>query len=171
MTSEAGREGSSRPTDAVFWRQEIGTEIQSNNLRMDARALARTDTDCSDGSGAPRHCDVMYFSAGSNIWQTVPLQSHSQNVPLNTHIVAQYFSQPSSKPGRNVFSLLCTRCGHRMAHRKWKEANQQPGTAGPGNMLWMLLSLFRFRVGHPMSAGCTDLVSDRNCSINLEAAG
>ena len=27
----------------------------------------------------------------------------------------------------------CTACGHRIAHRKWKETKQHPGTAGPGN--------------------------------------
>ena len=32
-------------------------------------------------------------------------------------------------------SLACTVCGHRMAYRKWKQTNVQPGTAGPGNML------------------------------------
>ena len=29
---------------------------------------------------------------------------------------------------------LCTACGHRIAHRKWKENKLHPGTAGPGNM-------------------------------------
>ena len=31
-----------------------------------------------------------------------------------------------------------------MAHRKWKEAKQQPGTAGPGNMLGSCLVSFHF---------------------------
>ena len=48
--------------------------------------------------------------------------------------------------------VYTTACGHRMAHRKWKETKQQPGTAGPSNML---LSFFPFPVGLPMSAGCT----------------
>ena len=44
-----------------------------------------------------------------------------------------------SKAGSQIF---CTACEHRIAHRKWKETKQQPGTAGPGNMLgWCLLSL------------------------------
>ena len=31
-----------------------------------------------------------------------------------------------------------------MAHRKWKEAKQLPGTAGPGNMLGCYLIYFHF---------------------------
>ena len=31
-----------------------------------------------------------------------------------------------------------------MAHRKWKETKQQPGTAGPGNMLGCCLVSFLF---------------------------
>ena len=31
-----------------------------------------------------------------------------------------------------------------MAHRKWKETKQQPGTAGPGNMLGSCLVSFHF---------------------------
>ena len=31
-----------------------------------------------------------------------------------------------------------------MAHRKWKEAKQLPGTAGPGNMLGCCLIYFHF---------------------------
>ena len=31
-----------------------------------------------------------------------------------------------------------------MAHRKWKEIKQQPGTAGPGNMLGCCLLSFHF---------------------------
>ena len=37
-----------------------------------------------------------------------------------------------------------TVCGHRMAYRKWKETNVQPGTAGPGNMLGCSLVSFHF---------------------------
>ena len=38
-----------------------------------------------------------------------------------------------------------TACGHRMAHRKWKENKLQPGTAGPSNMLGCSLISFHFR--------------------------
>ena len=37
-----------------------------------------------------------------------------------------------------------TVCGHRMAHRKWKETKLQPGTADPGNMLSFCLLSFHF---------------------------
>ena len=42
---------------------------------------------------------------------------------------------------------LVTACGHRMAHRKWKETKLQPGTAGPGNMLGCCLFYFHFLLG------------------------
>ena len=38
-----------------------------------------------------------------------------------------------------------TACGHRIAHRKWKETKLQPGTAGPGNMLGCCTISFHFR--------------------------
>ena len=37
-----------------------------------------------------------------------------------------------------------TACGHRMAHRKWKETKHQPGTAGPDNKLGCCLVSFHF---------------------------
>ena len=38
-----------------------------------------------------------------------------------------------------------------MAHRKWKEIKQQPGTVGPGNMLGYCLVSFHFRCDiHPI---------------------
>ena len=37
-----------------------------------------------------------------------------------------------------------TACGHRIAHRKWKETKQHPGKAGPGNMIGCLLGLISF---------------------------
>ena len=38
----------------------------------------------------------------------------------------------------------CTVLVLRMAHRIWKETNQEPGTAGPGNMLGSCLVSFHF---------------------------
>ena len=40
--------------------------------------------------------------------------------------------------------LRIMNCTGRMAHRKWKEAKQLPGTAGPGNMLGCCLISFHF---------------------------
>ena len=37
-----------------------------------------------------------------------------------------------------------TACGHRIAHRKWKETKQDPGTAGPGNRLGCCLIYLHF---------------------------
>ena len=34
-----------------------------------------------------------------------------------------------------------------LPHRKWKEIKQEPGTAGPGNMLGCCLIYFHFRWG------------------------
>ena len=39
---------------------------------------------------------------------------------------------------------VITACGHRLAHRKWKETKLQPGTAGPGNMLGSCLVSLHF---------------------------
>ena len=38
----------------------------------------------------------------------------------------------------------CTVLVIRMAQRKWKDSKQQPGTAGPGNMLGCCLIYFHF---------------------------
>ena len=46
--------------------------------------------------------------------------------------------------------MSCTACGHRIAHRKWKEIKLQPGTGGPGNRVGCCLD----PVGHPVAAGC-----------------
>ena len=45
---------------------------------------------------------------------------------------------------RSHFLCLSTVCGHRIAHRKWKETKQVPDTAGPGNMLGCCLISFHF---------------------------
>ena len=37
-----------------------------------------------------------------------------------------------------------TACGHRIAHRKWKETKLHPGTDGPGNRLGFCLVSFNF---------------------------
>ena len=42
------------------------------------------------------------------------------------------------------FCIFCTGRMGWMAHRKWKEIKQQPGTAGQGNMLGCCLLSFHF---------------------------
>ena len=53
---------------------------------------------------------------------------------------------PSRITGRAsiYYPFTCTLCGHRIAHGKWKETKQQPGTAGPGNVLGRCLVSFHF---------------------------
>ena len=46
--------------------------------------------------------------------------------------------------GSSITFLHTTACGYRIAHRKGKETKQQPGTAGPGNMLGCSLISFHF---------------------------
>ena len=48
------------------------------------------------------------------------------------------------KPWKETYSRPCTACGHRMAHRKWKETDLPPDTDGPGNMLGCCLVSFHF---------------------------
>ena len=49
-----------------------------------------------------------------------------------------------------------------MAHRKWKEIKQQPGTAGPGNMLGCCLLSFHFLwVIHPI---CPVIYARKSCA-------
>ena len=43
-----------------------------------------------------------------------------------------------------MIRVRCTVLVLRMAHRKWKETKEQPGTAGPGNMLSCCLISFHF---------------------------
>ena len=68
---------------------------------------------------------VYHLSPSDGKWPTTPLFCGSQNLWV-------------------VHWNLCTACGHRMAHRKWKETKQQPGTAGPGNILGSCLVSFHF---------------------------
>ena len=50
---------------------------------------------------------------------------------------------PPSPPFEQFVIIITGRMGW-MAHRKWKEIKQQPGTAGPGNMLDCCLLSFHF---------------------------
>ena len=43
-----------------------------------------------------------------------------------------------------IFHKFTTACGHRIAHRKWKETKLQPGIAGLGNRLGSCLVSFHF---------------------------
>ena len=56
----------------------------------------------------------------------------------------EHFDNDSLNLTGMVFSQLCTGRMGWMAHRKWKEAKQLPGTAGPGNMLGCCLTSLHF---------------------------
>ena len=43
-----------------------------------------------------------------------------------------------------IFHKFTTACGHRIAHRKWKETKLQPGITGLGNRLGSCLVSFHF---------------------------
>ena len=60
--------------------------------------------------------------------------------PSCAWLLLTFFPYPVGHPDH----VHCTACRHRMAHRKWKEAKLQPGTAGPGNMLGCSLVSFHF---------------------------
>ena len=49
-----------------------------------------------------------------------------------------------TKPFSEKYATKSTVLVLRMAHRKWEKTKQQPGTAGPGNMLGCCLISFHF---------------------------
>ena len=57
----------------------------------------------------------------------------------------------------HVTLRLCKVCGHRMAHRKWRETKLHPDTAGPGSMLgWCLISFnFLWAILCPQAVQCS----------------
>ena len=60
-------------------------------------------------------------------------------------------------------SKTCTGRMEWMAHRKWKEAKQLPGTAGPGNMLGCSLICFHFLWAiHPIRPVESRLTTERD---------
>ena len=82
---------------------------------------------CSLAINTERSCKICEF---------VTLDSNIRGYMWKTGLKTKFHSHPS---------FPCpAACGHRMAHRKWKENKQQPGTAGPGNMLGNCLVSFCF---------------------------
>ena len=53
-------------------------------------------------------------------------------------------SPPPPPALRAQMNTKYTACGHRIAHRKWKETKLHPGSAGPGNRLGSSLVSFHF---------------------------
>ena len=55
--------------------------------------------------------------------------------------------RPRTRPRCMQYTVQCTVRVDSLPHRKWREIKQQPGTAGPGNMLGCCLIYFHFRWG------------------------
>ena len=72
---------------------------------------------------------------------------------------------PSRITGRAsiYYPFTCTLCGHRIAHRKLKETKQEPGTAGPGNMLGCCLVSFYFLFPHPVHD--LRIITHKSCKL------
>ena len=56
-------------------------------------------------------------------------------------------------------NYFCIACGHRIAHRQWKETKKEPGAAGPGNRLVCCLVSFYYL----WAILCQHAVWDDNC--------
>ena len=79
MTSETGYV---RRTDAVFWRQEIGTEIQSNNLGGVGQIATRAAL-----VAVLHDFTMLCISVRSNIWLRVPLRkARYEQLRVNMYI-------------------------------------------------------------------------------------
>ena len=74
------------------------------------------------------------------------LSTHTHQVFLINTLGDFHIWRPNRGGSLNIPNLRTnsTACGHRMAHRKWKEMKQQPCTAEPGNMLGSCLLSFHF---------------------------
>ena len=70
---------------------------------------------------------------------------HQLKVNLYNSVLFKLSTYPGptgSFIGNRIVFERSTACGHRMAHRKWKDTKLQPGTAGPGNMIGCCLFSF-----------------------------
>ena len=74
---------------------------------------------------------------------------------------------------------MCTVRVDSLPHRKWREIQQQPGTAGPGNMLGCCLIFFHFLWGkqstrtvlyRQMSVIPADIVVNRQLPVNADTS-
>ena len=68
----------------------------------------------------------------------------------------------------DLTSYVCTGWMGWMTHRKWKESEQQPGTAGPGNMFGCCLMSFHFLWAiHPIRPVVIIGASIRFCILRI----
>ena len=71
------------------------------------------------------------------------------------------------KWNKSTFGGLNTVRVDRLPHRKWKETKQQPGTAGPGNMLGCCLVSFHFLSAILCPQAVIEYVAHMICMVNL----
>ena len=105
-----------------------------------------------------KFCTCCYFpivctkSNCSTCQNMAPLSIMCCNFSPSLLATSMTYFPPSHKEGRKEITV----CGHRMAHRKWKEIKQQPsmlpGPAVPGCSLVSL----HFLWANCMSADCTE---------------
>ena len=92
--------------------------------------------------GHPLCCDVLFLRWSSGyLWAAQKLQYQPTR---RRNITCQKCLAKSHHWGGDTD---CTVRVDSLAHRKWKEIKQQPGTAGPGNMLGCCLISFHFLWG------------------------
>ena len=109
---------------------------QRNNWHPSSRRGRRKREECTSSNAVPgctsrsdlRLCDNFYFGRGNN--------------PLFYRTSLLCSSSPST-----ACRPVCTVRVDSLPHRKWREIQQQPGTAGPGNMLGCCLISFHFLWG------------------------
>ena len=70
--------------------------------------------------------------------------------PFSPHVIGKCQTKEGTyhrENQRSIFSMVRTVRVDSLPHRKWREIQQQPGTAGPGNMLGCCLIFFHFLWG------------------------
>ena len=98
--------------------------------------------DGSDFNGTPKIvgvCAVLVMFA--NLASHMPDKRHG----VSESILGLFHSEMPQVMKQKVTLFLFTGRMGWMAHRRWKETKQQPGTAGPGNMLGYCLVSLHFR--------------------------
>ena len=79
----------------------------------------------------------------------------------------QHGGTPKAKSTK--YMSHCTACGHRIAHRKWKDTKLQPGIAGPGNRLGCCFISFHFlrAILCPQAVGFTMILPKQQQITNV----
>ena len=106
---------------------------------------------CQEGRGTTSGRGTVRRREGRNMRQTTGPLYILEAKSLLGHENTEYSSRQDSTPPFlflkdlvDLTSYVCTGWMGWMTHRKWKESEQQPGTAGPGNMFGCCLMSFHF---------------------------